>query len=91
MNARVTTNNQVGNVFEKTLFESGLHTVAGQLVERAAQVSTEANGSRLLRWVLAIGAIFLAWKALRGLKSIFWTLFGLGMMVYWTGMWRMWA
>ena len=44
----------------------------------------------MLRWLLAIGAIFLAWKALRGLKSIFWTLFGLGMAVFWTGLWRVW-
>ena len=36
-------------------------------------------------------AIFLAWKALRGLKSIFWTLFGLGMAVFWTGLWRAWV
>ena len=75
----------------RTVFENTLHTVAGQLVERATTVSTEGKGSQVLRWLIAIGAIFLAWKALRGLKSIFWTLFGLGMMVYWTGMWRMFA
>lgn len=75
----------------RTVFENTLHTVAGQLVERATKVSTEGKGPQVLRWLLAIGAIFLAWRALRGLKSIFWTLFGLGMMVYWTGMWRMFA
>lgn len=75
----------------RTVFESTLNTVAGQLVERATTVSAEGKGSQVLRWLLAIGAIFLAWKALRGLKSIFWTLFGLAMMVYWTGMWRIWA
>ena len=75
----------------RTVFENTLHTVAGQLVERATTVSTEGKAPQVVRWLLAIGAIFLAWKALRGLKSIFWTLFGLGMMVYWTGMWRMFA
>ncbi|MFD0726209.1 hypothetical protein [Lysobacter brunescens] len=74
----------------RTVLETTLHTVAGQLVERAAKVSTEGRGSQVLRWLLAIGAIFLAWKALRGLKSIFWTLFGLGMAVFWTGLWRVW-
>ena len=75
----------------RTVFESTLHTVAGQLVERAATVSSEGRGSQVLRWLLAIGAIFLAWKALRGLKAIFWTLFGLGMAVFWTGLWRAWV
>lgn len=75
----------------RTVFENTLHTVAGQLVERAATVSTEGKGSQVLRWLFAIGAIFLAWKALRGLKSIFWTLFGLGMAVFWTGLWRAWV
>ena len=79
------------NAQTRTVFENTLHTVAGPLVERAATVSTEGKGPQVLRWLLAIGAIFLAWKALRGLKTIFWTLFGLGMMVYWTGMWRMFA
>lgn len=84
------TQTQTRTVFENSPFGSAMHTVAGQLVERAATVSTEGRGSQVLRWLLAIGAIFLVWKALRGLKSIFWTLFGLGMAVYWTGMWRMW-
>ena len=84
------TQTQTRTVFENTPFGSALHTVAGPLVERAATVSTEGKGSQVLRWLLAIGAIFLAWKALRGLKSIFWTLFGLGMAVFWTGLWRVW-
>lgn len=82
---------QTRTVFENMPFGSALHTVAGQLVERATTVSTEGKGPQVLRWLLVIGAVFLAWKALRGLKSIFWTLFGLAMMVYWTGMWRIWA
>lgn len=79
------------NTQARTVLESTLHTVAGQLAERATTVSAHGKGSQVLRWLLAIGAIFLAWKALRGLKSIFWTLFGLGMMLFWTGMWRMWS
>jgi hypothetical protein len=86
---------QTRTVFENPTLGSVLHTVAGQLVDRATMVSTEGKGPQVLRWLLAIGALsmaaFLAWKVLRGLKSIAWTLFGLGMMAYWTGMWRMFA
>jgi hypothetical protein len=88
MNAQTT---QTRTVLENATVGSVLHTVAGQLVDRAATVSAEGKGPQVLRWLLAIGAIFLAWKALRGLKSIVWTLFGLAMMMYWTGMWRMFA
>jgi hypothetical protein len=89
MNAQTQT--QTRTVFENATAGRVLHTVAGQLVDRATTVSTEGKGPQVLRWLLPIGAIFLAWKALRGLKSIVWTLFGLGMMLFWTGMWRVWS
>lgn len=60
------------------------------LVERATSAASATEGSRLLRWLLAAGAVFLLWKAWRGLKSVFWTAFGLGMALYWSGAWRAW-
>ena len=69
-------------------FESTLQGVAGQLVERAAALPGNAGRGQLLRWLLAIGAIFLAWRMWRGLKSLAWIAFGLGMALYWTGAWH---
>ena len=32
---------------------------------------------QVLRWLLAIGAMFVAWRVWRGLKPFLWALFGL--------------
>lgn len=69
-------------------FDTALQGVAGQLVERVAALPGNAGRPQLLRWLLAIGAIFLAWRMWRGLKSLFWVAFGLGMALYWTGFWH---
>src|SRR5690606_38389179 len=69
-------------------FETTLQGVAGQLVERAAALPGDDGRGQLLRWLLAIGALFLAWLMWRGLKSMAWVAFGLGMAMYWTGAWR---
>src|SRR3546814_7268851 len=53
-------------------FETTLQGVAGQLVERVAALPGNAGRPQLLRWLLAIGAIFVAWRMWRGLKSLFW-------------------
>lgn len=50
--------------------------------------ATPRGGDRLLRWLLAAGAVFLAWKLLRGLKSLAWTAFGLMWVLIWTQPWR---
>lgn len=71
--------------------ETALHAAVGQLVERAtAAPATSAEGGRTpwLRWLIALGAVFLAWKAWRGLRSLFWTAFGLGMALFWSGAWH---
>jgi hypothetical protein len=71
--------------------ETALHAAVGQLVERAtAAPATAADGRRTpwLRWLVALGAVFLAWKAWRGLRSLFWTVFGLGMALFWSGAWH---
>mgnify|MGYP000880816208 CR=1 FL=1 len=33
------------------------------------------------------GAVFLLWKAARGLRDLGWAAFGLGVAAYWTGFW----
>ena len=72
----------------RNIFETSLQGVAGQLVERVSALPDKAGRPQLLRWLLAIGAIFIAWRMWRGLKSLFWIAFGLGMALFWTGMWR---
>src|SRR3546814_12294874 len=49
-------------------FETTLQGVAGQLVERVAALPGNAGRTQLLRWLLAIGAIFVAWRMWRGLE-----------------------
>ena len=67
-------------------FQSTVERLAG----RAASAASATERSQLLRWLLAAGAVFLLWKAWRGLTSLFWTAFGLGMALYWSGAWRGW-
>lgn len=74
--------------FEQAKFETALvdrlQASVGDWVERA----TKAEGgerSRLLPWLLAALAVFLAWRMERGLKKLFWTLFWIGMSLYWSG------
>ena len=57
---------------------------------RSAAPQRDWEGT-LLRVAVIGGATFVAWKLLRGLKSFFWTIFGLGMALYWTGAWRVFA
>jgi hypothetical protein len=42
-----------------------------------------------LRLVALAAAVFFAWKALRGLRSLFWVAFGLGWALFWSrgGFW----
>ncbi|GAA3932724.1 hypothetical protein [Luteimonas lutimaris] len=72
----------------RSAFETTLQGVAGQLVERATALPGNAGRGQLLRWLLAIAAIFVAWRMWRGLKSMAWIALGLGMALYWTGAWH---
>ena len=65
------------NTQTRSPFETSLHTAASQLVERAAALPAEAGRPQVLRWLLAIGAMFVAWRVWRGLKPFMWALFGL--------------
>lgn len=42
------------------------------------------------RQLLLLVAAFFAWRGLRGIKGLFWTVFGLANAVFWTGAYRFW-
>lgn len=69
---------------------SSFQSTVERLAELAASAASATERSQLLRCLLAAGAVFLLWKAWRGLKSLFWTIFGLSMALYWSGAWRGW-
>ena len=56
-----------------------------RLQDAAASVAQSPSG--LFRIALLAGAVFLAWKAARGLRDLAWSAFGLGVAAYWTGFW----
>ena len=66
-------------------FETSLHAAASQLVERATALPAEAGRPQVLRWLLGIGALFIAWRVWRGLKPFVWALFGLAAMRWFLG------
>lgn len=68
-------------------FNDTLQATVGQLVERAVATPEGRERSRLLRWLLAAGVLFLAWRFAKGLKSLFWAALGIGMAFYWSGGW----
>ena len=69
----------------RSQFETSLHTAARQLVERAAALPAEAGRAQVLRWLLAIGALFVAWRMWRALKPFLWALFGLSAVRWFLG------
>ena len=50
-----------------------------------AHASAQTSG--LVKAALIAGGVFLLWRTTRGLRSLGWTAFGLGMAAYWTGFW----
>jgi hypothetical protein len=65
------------NARTRNPFETSLHAAASSLVERATALPAEAGRPQVLRWLLAIGALFVAWRLWRGVKPFLWALFGL--------------
>lgn len=41
----------------------------------------------ILRWVVLALSVFAAYKLWRAGRSMFWIVFGIGWVVYWTGGW----
>lgn len=78
------------NTASETLSASPLLSTVERLAERATTAASAAERSSLLRWLLVACAVLLAWKVWRGFKSLFWTVFGLAMAVFWSGAWRGW-
>lgn len=55
-------------------------------------MNTNAHASRdhrtLIHAILAGGGLFLLWRMARAVGTVFWTVFGLALAVFWTGAWR---
>ncbi|WP_028838873.1 hypothetical protein [Thermomonas fusca] len=69
----------------RTAFADQLQASVGELVERAASAAPGPERSRLLRWLLVGGAVFLLWRVERSARKLLWTMFGIGMALYWSG------
>lgn len=67
------------------VFNESLQASLGQLVERVAVAAPGAERSRLFRWLLVAVAIFALWRFGRGLKKLFWAMFGIAMAFWWSG------
>jgi hypothetical protein len=52
---------------------------------RIDDVAIHPGAGGLFKAALVAGAVFLLWKAARGLRGLAWAAFGLGMAAYWTG------
>jgi len=59
-----------------------------QTIHGNAGTTTADRHDNLFKAVVVAGATFLLWRAARGAKGLAWTAFGIGMALYWTGMWR---
>ncbi len=55
---------------------------------RSATDHDASASNQQLRTLLLIGAAFVAWKAWRGLRSLFWMAFGIGWVMFWTHGWH---
>lgn len=66
-------------------FTDTLQAKVGELVECAATVAPGAERSRLLRWLMVAVALFVLWRVGRGLKKLFWAMFGIAMALWWGG------
>lgn len=66
-------------------FTSRLEARVGELVDRAASVAPGKENSTWMRWVLVAVGLFFLWRIGRFAKSVFWTLFGIGVAFWWTG------
>lgn len=69
----------------RTVFADQLQAKVGDLVERAATAAPGPERSRLVRWLLVAGAVFVLWRVGRSARKLLWTLFGIGMALYWSG------
>lgn len=52
--------------------------------QRFARMLEMLTSDKSLRLAAIAGLVFLAWKALRGLRSLFWVAFGVAWVLFWT-------
>jgi hypothetical protein len=48
------------------------------------QVMDALLSGKGLRLALVAGAVFLAWNAFQGMRSLFWAIFGIAWVLFWT-------
>lgn len=65
-----------------------LRGAVGDLFARATAAPAGAERARLVRWLLIAAAVFLVWKAWRGLNGMFWVVFGLAWALVWIRPWQ---
>jgi len=69
----------------RPVFAEQLQGKVGELMDRVTSEAPGAERSRLLRWLLVAVAVFVLWRIGRGAKKLFWSLFGIGMALWWSG------
>ena len=78
-------------MYTQTQDRSRLHDTlrdgVARVIDQVARIPADTSQPRLLRWLLVAGLLFLAWRFAKGLKTLFWTVFGLAMAFWWTGGW----
>src|SRR5690606_12565472 len=53
----------------------------------AMHANTDRSSRPLIHALLAGGGLFVLWRMARALGTVFWTIFGLAMAVFWAGVW----
>ncbi len=74
-----------GQTKTQPIFSERLQASVGELVERAVAAAPGAERSRLLQWLVAALAVFVVWRVGRGMKKMFWAVFGIAMAMWWSG------
>ena len=72
---------------DRSRLQETLRDGAARVIDQVARIPADTSQPRLLRWLLVAGLLFLAWRFAKGLKTLFWTVFGLAMAFWWTGGW----
>lgn len=65
-----------------------LHATFARLIDRTTEKVGNTTSGQALRWLLALAALYLGWRLVRSFRTVFWTIFGLGMALWWMSPWR---
>lgn len=68
--------------------EHSLQAAFARLIERAIAKLEGTTPGQVLRWLPVLVAVSLGWRLVRSFRTIFWSLFGLGMALWWTSPWH---